>query len=60
LEEYAGTYYICENSPQQTVATEHKRDIKPHHYLRPIPQSQLDRMIGTDEEKKAFQNPGYY
>ena len=59
LEEYAGTYYICENSPQQSVATEHKRDIKPYHYLRPIPQSQLDRMIGTDEEKKAFQNPGY-
>ena len=59
LEEYAGKYFICENSPQQTVATEHTRDIKPHHYLRPIPQSQLDRMIGTDAEKKAFQNPGY-
>ena len=59
LEEYAGIYYICENNPQQKVATEHKRDIKPHHYLRPIPQTQLDRMIGTDAEKKAFQNPGY-
>jgi hypothetical protein len=59
LEEYAGTYFICENSPQQSVATEHKRDIKPFHYLRPIPQSQLDRMIGTDDEKKSFQNQGY-
>jgi len=59
LEEYAGKYYICENSPQQLVATEHTRDIKSYHYLRPIPQTQLDRMIGTEEEKKAFQNPGY-
>jgi len=59
LEEYASKYFICENSPQQVVATEHTRDIKPYHYLRPIPQSQLDRMIGTAEEKSAFQNPGY-
>ena len=59
LEEYAGKYYICENSPQQFLATEHIRDIRPYHYLRPVPQSQIDRMIGSDEEKKAFQNPGY-
>jgi len=35
------------------------RTISPTHYLRPIPQSQLDRMEMTAEEKAAYQNPGY-
>jgi hypothetical protein len=35
------------------------RNIQKHHYLRPIPQSQLDGMEMTDAEKAAYQNPGY-
>lgn len=35
------------------------RTISPTHYLRPIPQSQLDGMDMSAEEKKAYQNPGY-
>lgn len=35
------------------------RNISPNHYLRPIPQSQLDGMDMSAEEKKAYQNPGY-
>ena len=35
------------------------RTIQQHHYLRPIPQAQIDRLDMTAEEKKAYQNPGY-
>ena len=35
------------------------RTIEPYHYLRPIPQGQLDSMEGTDAEKAEYQNPGY-
>jgi hypothetical protein len=35
------------------------RDIKPYHYLRPISQGQIDAMVMTADEKKAYQNPGY-
>lgn len=35
------------------------RTITPNYYLRPIPQSQLDGMEMTPEEKSAYQNPGY-
>ncbi len=35
------------------------RDIPDGYYLRPIPQGQLDGMIMSDEEKKAYQNPAY-
>jgi hypothetical protein len=35
------------------------RNILPSHYLRPIPQSQLDGMDMSAEEKKTYQNPGY-
>jgi len=31
----------------------------PYLYLRPIPRGQLDGMEMTDEEKAAYQNPGY-
>lgn len=36
-----------------------ERGIQPHHYLRPIPQGQLDGMEMSDAEKAAYQNPGY-
>lgn len=35
------------------------RDIQKYLYLRPIPTGQLDGMEMTDEEKAAYQNPGY-
>lgn len=35
------------------------RTILPTHYLRPIPQSQLDNMDMTASEKATYQNPGY-
>ncbi|ASV32425.1 RagB/SusD family nutrient uptake outer membrane protein [Maribacter cobaltidurans] len=58
-EELAGSYRIAgpnygEHTPQ-TV----ERTIEPYHYLRPIPQGQLDSMEGSDEVKSTYQNPGY-
>ena len=35
------------------------RTIQPFHYLRPIPQGQLDAMNMTSAEKQTYQNPGY-
>ncbi|MGQ1890742.1 RagB/SusD family nutrient uptake outer membrane protein [Thermophagus sp. OGC60D27] len=35
------------------------RNIQDHHYLRPIPQSQIDGLEMSEEEKDAYQNPGY-
>ncbi|QEC51878.1 putative outer membrane starch-binding protein [Anseongella ginsenosidimutans] len=35
------------------------RNIQPYHYLRPIPQGQLDGLEMTEAEKAAYQNPGY-
>jgi len=35
------------------------RTIDPHHYLRPIPQGQMDGMEMSAEEKATYQNPGY-
>lgn len=35
------------------------RTIEPHHYLRPIPQAQLDRMDVSSDVKATYQNPGY-
>lgn len=57
--ELAGSYQIggtaYGNHTPQTVA----RTIAPTHYLRPIPQGQLDGLEMTAEEKAAYQNPGY-
>jgi hypothetical protein len=57
--ELAGTYQIggtaYGNHTPQTVT----RTIAPTHYLRPIPQGQLDGLEMTAEEKAAYQNPGY-
>jgi hypothetical protein len=57
--ELAGTYQICgPNAGDHTPLTV-TRTIQPIHYLRPIPQGQLDGMDMTPEEKLAYQNPGY-
>ncbi len=55
-EELAGTYRIGgmnygDHTPQ-TIS----RNIRPHHYLRPIPQGQIDAMEG---DRTIYQNPGY-
>ncbi|MBE7171312.1 MAG: RagB/SusD family nutrient uptake outer membrane protein [Williamsia sp.] len=55
----ASTYQIggsnYGNHTPQTVA----RTIQPYHYLRPIPQGQLDAMQSSAADKAAYQNPSY-
>src|SRR5690606_34212485 len=55
----AGSYEICGSSYGDHTPQTFTRTIMPFHYLRPIPQGQLDAMEGTTEEKLAYQNPGY-
>lgn len=56
--EYADTYQICEARWNMELKT-FNRTINKGHYLRPIPQGQLDGLEMTDEEKAAYQNPEY-
>jgi len=57
--ELAGTYQIGgPNAGDHTPLTV-TRTIQPFHYIRPIPQGQLDGMEATPEEKAAYQNPNY-
>ncbi|HVU54125.1 MAG TPA: RagB/SusD family nutrient uptake outer membrane protein [Puia sp.] len=59
----AATYSICEspstNTTNHTLVTYTRTPIDLHYYLRPIPQSQLDRMTVDNATKAAYQNPGY-
>ncbi len=57
-EEVAGTYQIADAAKHEpkTYTRVIKKDV---HYLRPIPQGQIDRLDMTAEEKAAYQNPGY-
>lgn len=57
--EIAGTYSIAGVNYGQHTPQTVTRQIQPFHYLRPIPQGQLDGMEMTPEEKAAYQNPGY-
>ena len=58
--ERASTYLMGEDYNQgDTMEKEWKRDIDKHHYLRPIPIGQLNGLQMTEEERKAYQNPGY-
>lgn len=56
--EYADSYVICGGKGDHDPQT-YSRTIEAFHYLRPIPQGQLDGMEMTEEEKDAYQNPGY-
>lgn len=57
--EYADSYEICgDNKGDHNIVT-YTRTIKPGHYLRPIPQGQLDGMEMSADEKKNYQNPEY-
>ena len=56
--EYADSYVICGGKGDHNPQT-YSRTIEAFHYLRPIPHGQLDGMEMTEEEKDAYQNPGY-
>lgn len=56
--EYADSYVICGGKGDHNPQT-YSRTIEAFHYLRPIPQGQLDGMEMTEEEKDAYQNLGY-
>lgn len=57
--ELASTYQICGPNKGDHTPITVNRTIQPHHYLRPIPVSQINAMAMSDAEKKAYQNPGY-
>ena len=57
-EEIAGTYVIADTGTH-TPKTFTRVINKAVHYLRPIPQAQIDRLDMSDAEKAAYQNPGY-
>ena len=55
----AATYEICGTAYGDHTPVTYTRTIEARHYLRPIPQGQIDGMEMTAEEKAAYQNPGY-
>jgi hypothetical protein len=57
--EIAAKYTIGGPNATDFTPQSFTRNIQPHHYLRPIPQGQIDGMEMTPEDKKAYQNPGY-
>ena len=57
--ERAGTYTICGPGAGDHTPSTVTRNIQNYHYLRPIPQDQLDNMKMDDAAKAAYQNPGY-
>ncbi|WP_027381265.1 RagB/SusD family nutrient uptake outer membrane protein [Chryseobacterium daeguense] len=58
-EQYATTYQIGGASYGDHTPQTVTRTIKPFHYLRPIPQNQLDAMEVSADIKAKYQNPGY-
>src|SRR5690606_14722885 len=57
--EVAATYEIGginygDHSPEKVTRT-----IEPYHYLRPIPQGQIERLELSPDELRAYQNSGY-
>jgi starch-binding outer membrane protein, SusD/RagB family len=54
----AGTYKIGVKKVGDGLSTI-TRTILPENYLRPIPQGEIDGLMMTDDEKTAYQNPGY-
>ncbi|MBQ9232163.1 MAG: RagB/SusD family nutrient uptake outer membrane protein [Prevotella sp.] len=55
----AGTYRIAGNGATDRELQTYTRAIKPEHYLRPIPQGQIDGLELTEAEKDNYQNPAY-
>jgi len=58
-EELASSYEIGGASKGNHTPIKVNRTILKYQYIRPIPQGQIDAMIMTPEEKKAYQNPSY-
>lgn len=57
--EYASSYEIGGNDATDHSPTTTTRTIEPYHYLRPIPQNQIDDLAVSDAKKATYQNPGY-
>lgn len=57
--ELSSSLEICGTAYTSRTPETYTRTITSGYYLRPIPQSQLDGMEMTDEEKAAYQNPAY-
>lgn len=57
--ERAGSYTISGSSWGSHTPQKYTRTIEDYMYLRPIPTSQLNGMEMTDQERAAYQNPGY-
>lgn len=57
--ELSSSLEICGTAYTDRTPSKYTRTITAKNYLRPIPQSQLDGMEMTKEEKAAYQNPGY-
>ena len=57
--ERAGTYHIAGSGYTDKDLETFTRDIPAGYYLRPIPQGQLDGLIMSEDEIKAYQNPAY-
>lgn len=55
----AANYEICGTAYGDHTSRVYTRQINPGHYLRPIPQGQMDAMQMTPEEKIKYQNPEY-
>jgi hypothetical protein len=55
----AASYTICGTAKGDHTPVTVTRNIALTKYLRPIPQSQLDGMEMTADEKAAYQNPSY-
>ena len=55
----AAKYTICGPGKADHTPATVTRTIQKFHYLRPIPQGQLDNMQMDDAAKEAYQNPGY-
>ena len=57
--ERAGIYHIAGSGYTDKDLETFTRDIPAGYYLRPIPQGQLDGLIMSEDEIKAYQNPAY-
>jgi hypothetical protein len=58
-QEYASSYQIGGSNYGDHTPQTVTRNIQKFHYLRPIPQSQLDAMEVSADIKAKYQNPGY-
>lgn len=57
--ELAGSFRICGTAKGDHTPVTYTRTIQPYLYLRPIPSGQIQAMDMTEDQKKAYQNPGY-